>query len=447
MFGFIKRVFGGGAAPRVEGDPFGRERNTPPVATVAAVTAPPRSAPAVVLQRDEIIDARSRIGGYLFAARRPESAQVPDAQATVEVLAASQVAAFAERRLALIPLAHQDWARYDYRSLIGPNTAFLLPLPVDVSETAAWRVVVQAIRDAGARVAVVDAGATSDRALVIDHADLLVLDFSAYALPQFEQRIRTLKRQKPTLQLMVDHIGRWPEYRYCLARGVAYCLGPFTTAQDEESGTGEIGQSRLVLIEMLNHLRREGDLAELAELAKRDPGVVVKLVAMANSPLVGLAQPVTGIDQAIMILGRQQLYRWLSIGMFRTGSSSPRDEVLLELALARGRFLELIGQTRHGKAECDELFLLGLLSLLDCLLGVPMVTVVERIHLSPALKEVLLSSDGPLGRYLLLAIAVEKGRADQVARLAGAMGLALADIEAATAEALGWADEAVRLSA
>lgn len=445
MFGFIKRVFGGGAG-QVSADPFSREDSTPPVATIQAAPAPLRSAPAV-LQRDEIIDAKTRIGGYRFSARRPESALVADAAATVEILAASQVASFAERRLALIPLGYQDWAEHDYRPLIGPNTAFLLSLPAEEVDTEAWRVAATAIREAGARVAIVDAGSASDRALVLEHADLLVMDFTAYALAQFEQRVRSLKRLKPNLQLVVDNVGRWPEYRYCLARGVAYCLGPFTTAQDEEQGAGEIGQSRLVLIEMLNHLRREGDLAELAELAKRDPGVVVKLVAMANSPMVGLAQPVTGIDQAIMILGRQQLYRWLSIGMFRTGASSPRDEVLLELSLARGRFLELIGLTRHSKAECDELFLLGLLSLLDCLLGVPMAAVVERIHLSPALKEVLLSSDGPLGRYLLLAIAVEKGRADQVARLAGAMGIDLADIEAASAEALGWADEAVRLSA
>jgi EAL and modified HD-GYP domain-containing signal transduction protein len=163
--------------------------------------------------------------------------------------------------------------------------------------------------------------------------------------------------------------------------------------------------------------------------------------------LLGLPQPVTSIDQAIMVLGREQLYRWLSIGVFRAGAGSPRDEVLLELALSRGRFLELIGRGRHGKAECDELFLVGLLSLLDSLLGVPMARVVERMHLSAAMRDVLLQSEGPLGRYLMLAIAVEKGRVEAVDRLATQLSIPLAEIETASAEALTWAEEALRLGA
>jgi c-di-GMP-related signal transduction protein len=63
------------------------------------------------------------------------------------------------------------------------------------------------------------------------------------------------------------------------------------------------------------------------------------------------------------------------------------------------------------------------------------------------MKEVLLDSSGPLGRYLLLAIAVEKGHAANVARLAGQLEHALEDVEAAALESIAWAEEAVRLSA
>jgi EAL and modified HD-GYP domain-containing signal transduction protein len=148
-----------------------------------------------------------------------------------------------------------------------------------------------------------------------------------------------------------------------------------------------------------------------------------------------------------MVLGREQLYRWLAIGMFRVGSASPRDEVLLELALARGRFLEVLGKENHSKLECDELFLLGLLSLLDCLLGVPMTKVTEQINLSPALKEVLLSSSGPLARYLMLVIAREKGNLANITRLSEQLGYSLDAVEAASAEAILWAEAAVQQTA
>lgn len=445
MLGFIKKWVGCEAPPPINADPFGRDKKLLPQ-SAPSFTAPSRVTPPVVLQRDEIIDARTRIAGYRFAARLPDSPYQPNARATLEVLRANKVAVFAERRLALVEIEADDWLNFDYLPLIGPHTVFLLDWPGDHSQAPHWRTVAAAIRAVGARVAVTGVDIPRDRALIFEHADLLLIDFSAYSLPNFERAVTALKLEQPQLELIAENIGSWPERRYCVSVGVAYGMGSFTTCPDEEQQSGEISQSRLVLIEMLNLLRRDADLADMAKLAKRDPGVTVKLVAMANSPLLALAQPVTSIDQAIMVLGREQLYRWLSIAVFRSGAGSARDEVLLELALARGRFLELIARGRHGKAECDELFLVGLLSLLDSLLGVTMAKVVERLHLSDAMRDVLLRSEGPLGRYLMLAIAVEKGRAADVGRLAGQLSVPLAEAEAAAAEALVWAEDAVRLS-
>ncbi len=400
--------------------------------------------PAAVVQRDEILDAHSRIAGYRFSARRPESAATPDAAATVAILACANVTQFAQRRMALIPLRAADWFAQDFASLVGPHTVFLLDSPPgEGMPDEAWQSAVAAIRAARAKVAL--AGRTlAECPAALASADYLLLDFNAYSLPGFEAQLRQLRQANPGLKLLIDGIARWAEFRYCLAQGADYGIGGFSTEPDEENGTQEISQSRLVLIEILNLLRREADVDELARVAKRDPGVVVKVVAMANSPVLGLAQSVTSIEQAMLVLGRAQLYRWISIGLFRSGANSPRDEVLLELALARGRLLECLGSATKTKAECDELFLLGLLSLLDSLLGVPMSTVVSRINLSPALGEALLQSGGALGPYLSLAIAVEKGHVANVARFANGLGHELAEVESATMAALAWADEALR---
>lgn len=443
MFGFIKRILGGERPPAAASGGPGSQGLAPPAAVPQAAPAP--TAPPVVLQRDEMIDARTRIAGYRFGVRRPDGDGIPDAATVLDTLSANHVATFAERRLALISLRPEDWHAHYFRPLIGPHTVFLLQLSATPGHGSDWRETAALMRSAGARVALPVAGLGGEPHVAAEACDFLLLDFPAYTLANFERAVEGLAATCPRLGLIADNVGRWPEFRYCTAHGVSYCLGPFTTGQDEEQQSGEIGQSRLVLIEMLNLLRQEADLSDIAQVAKRDPGVVVKLVGMANSPMLGLTQAVTSIDQAIMVLGREQLYRWLSIAMFRSGAASPRDEVLLELALARGRFLEALGQDRHDKAACDELFLLGLLSLLDALLGVPMHTVVEKIHLSPALRDVLLSSDGPLGRYLMLAIAVEKGQAAQVAHLAEQLGFSLGAIEAASVEAIAWAEEAAQV--
>lgn len=445
MFGLIKRLVGNQPAAKINDDPFGRDRK-PPEPVTPLFTAPSCETPPVVLKRDEIIDVRTRIGGYRFAVHVPRSPYEANPRTTLEALRAANVAAFAERRMALIPLPAVQWMSLDFSSLIGPHTVFLLDPPDASLPRDRWREVALAIRAAGARVGVTGTGNSGDRDLIVESVDLLLIDFSAYSLPNLERALAAFKTEFPRLQLVVENVDGWPERRLCVSLGADYCLGSFATAADEEQQTAEISQSRLVLIEMLNLLRTDADLSDIAKVAKRDPGVAVKVVAMANSAIMGRDNPVSGIDQAIMMLGREHLYRWLSLAMFRAGANSPRDEVLLELALVRGRFLELVGQRKCGKRECDELFLVGLLSMLDNLLGVPMAKVVERIHLSAEIKDVLLNSAGPFGRYLMLAIAVEKGRVGQISRLAQETAIPLDEIERATAEALEWAESAVRLS-
>jgi c-di-GMP phosphodiesterase len=197
-------------------------------------------------------------------------------------------------------------------------------------------------------------------------------------------------------------------------------------------------------MEMLNLIRNDSDARALAEVAKRDPGVAVQLLAMANSAASGLAQPLTGIDQAITVLGRESLYRWLAVSIYRTGGDTELDGALLEVSLARARLLELVAQSSGGKQQADELFLVGLLSFVDTLLGMPMKAVLAKISLPQAVQDVLLRSEGPHAPYLLLAIAVEKGRQERALQIAANLCLPLDTLNEHRTEALLWAEAAVR---
>jgi len=363
---FVKRLLGGSDTVVPSDDPFGSK--TLPSA-IAPPPKPPEPEPGVMVQREEIIDGRSRIAGYRFVARRLGSSTPPPASAAVTALCKDNLAVFAERRLALIRLTVEDWQAADFRQLVAPHATFLLASPAR-DEHGAWRLALDEIKAAGGRIAL-DSGSADDAA-ALALADLLLLDFSAYPLEAFEHLVKSLAASRPQLPLMADGIGSWTKHRLCQSMGVRYSLGSFAATADEEDKGEKLNQSRLVLIEMLNLLRREADASEIAVVAKRDPGVAVKVVSMANSPLSGLSAPVASLEQALLVLGRETLYRWLSLAMFRSGNGGGRDEALLELALYRARILELLATGSRPKTECDELFLVGLLSLLDSLLGMPM---------------------------------------------------------------------------
>jgi EAL and modified HD-GYP domain-containing signal transduction protein len=99
--------------------------------------------------------------------------------------------------------------------------------------------------------------------------------------------------------------------------------------------------------------------------------------------------------------------------MFRLGggANKERDESLLEVALTRARFLETCSSLPQAKR--DELFLVGLLSLFDVLLGVPMANLVGKMHLSDEIRDVLLNSEGEYGPYLMMVLLLERDKVDR----------------------------------
>jgi EAL and modified HD-GYP domain-containing signal transduction protein len=442
----IKQLFGDRKQESFPETPFGPKDSTPQEeqAAEAELANTPVEIP-VLVHRDEILDGRSRIAGYRFTVRYCDHDTAPSVAAVVAALQDENLVDFAQRRLALIPISGREWWTSKLRQLITPNTTFLIEVPADQGGAGDLANVLADIREAGGKAALRSAVfASGDKLAPL--TDLVLIDFRAYSVENLESFVTKLASEHAGIAIAVDGIQSWPEHRMCQAMGAKYSLGGFA-AQPEHLEQGEkLNQSRLVLIEMLNLLRREADVGELAEVAKRDPAIAMKIVGMANSPGAGLASAVASLEQAIMALGRDTIYRWLSLSMFRAGSNSGRDEALLELALCRARFLELVATGSRPKKECDELFLVGLLSLLDSLLGMPIAKVLEKLNLPQRVADVLLKSEGPYGRYLMLALAMEKNRSEQADRLARELGIEFEALEKSSAASLAWAEQAMQAS-
>ncbi|MDO8932292.1 MAG: HDOD domain-containing protein [Rhodocyclaceae bacterium] len=416
-----------------------------PVAPLAPASAPPRPVGAL-LHREEMLDAHGHLSGYRFSFKVVDARVPVPPGAYLDALRAANVRAFAERRLAVVAVHLNEWLHEDFAALIGPHTVFQVHVPPALAASAEWLAGLRRMREAGAGVALSRVENTAAFVPALAVANFGFVDFSAYALEYFERTMKQLRAAHPALTLAVEQVHSWPERRLCMALGAAYVLGDFLSAPDAEEKGEKLNQSRLVLIEMLNLLRSDADTESIAHVAKRDPGVAVHILSMANSPVSGLLQPVASIEQAIVVLGREMLYRWLAVSVFRAGGGGARDEALLQIALARARFLELAALPVLPKADADALFLVGLLSFVDVLLGVPMADVVARMNLMPAVQDVLLRSVGPYGRYLMLAFAVEKGHADKAAQIAATLGIEVAALDVYRGVALLWAEEALRVS-
>ena len=127
--------------------------------------------------------------------------------------------------------------------------------------------------------------------------------------------------------------------------------------------------------------------------------------------------------------------------LFAHNSTGDFPSPLLQMAAARGRFLELLSeQAGKPQAACDLAFMTGILSLLDALLKMPIADALGDIVLPQDARDALLERKGRLGRMLLLAEALERSEGAEVSRLLEKQDLcSTARLPRLQIEALSWA--------
>ncbi|WP_353266585.1 HDOD domain-containing protein [Gemmatimonas sp.] len=178
---------------------------------------------------------------------------------------------------------------------------------------------------------------------------------------------------------------------------------------------------------------------ELEEAFRSHPSLSLSLLRIVNSASFG-GRNVDSIAQALRLIGREALSRWMLIMLVASvGSRSPVAHEAVVEALVRGRFCETVAM-QGAAADAGARFLVGLLSRMDALLGLPMAEVLERLPVNDDIKAALLEGTGPYATLLLLADAYESGDWALVDALAADLAL-----PTLYADAVSWASE--RLSA
>ena len=172
-----------------------------------------------------------------------------------------------------------------------------------------------------------------------------------------------------------------------------------------------LSHSQMALLRLLGMVLEDTDVAELEAVFKREPGLTMNLMRLTNSVATGVRVKVTSLRHAITLLGRRQLQRWLQLLMYtkpRPGTE-PISSPLMQLAATRGKLMELLaGQIEPGRQEFeDQAFMVGIISLMPALMGVPMAEILNGISLGNTVREALEAQTGTLGKMLDLTEALE----------------------------------------
>lgn len=202
-----------------------------------------------------------------------------------------------------------------------------------------------------------------------------------------------------------------------------------------------VDSDRIRVMELLNMVKNQAEISRLEEGFKRDAVLSYKLLRYINAPVNGFPYQIRSIAHALVILGYSQLYRWLTLLLFTSGSVDPRSRALLQSALVRARMTELLGELKLPPAEREGLFIVGIFSLLDVLLNMPMEQALERLKLPDPVVAALIRREGVYAPFLALAVACEEAEQERIVRHAAACGLGANEVNIAQIKALVWAEE------
>ena len=251
-----------------------------------------------------------------------------------------------------------------------------------------YRIWVDGVPPAGAKAPTALCGVARDFSETAPGPDVLPLVFG----PHLAQGVNS-----------VEHLMQ------CAHVGYEWFSGDYPLHPPPVAEPGD-GTSRKRLMTMLGMLARDAETRELETLLKQDPALSYHLLKLANSALFAHATPITSFGQAISVLGRRQLQRWLQLLLYARNHPDGIANSLLPIAAMRAAQMESLCKLRGGEREEQDIaFMTGVFSLLDLLIAIPMTEIVAELKLATMAATALLERSGPLGELLAL---VEAGRVD-----------------------------------
>lgn len=396
----------------------------------------------ILLARQPIFDKSERLAGYRLSYAAGESVPTPSQP--------SESAASVDQRLLEACLTHglADVAEglpaylQVSPSLLEDGTVRILPAARVVLELA------PGTRPDPGLVAACRALAKDGYRFAIDGADAIKapdlrgiagvarLDAEHLETATLERSAKLLAQSG--LQLLASHVPHRGARDLCVAAGVALFEG-YRFTQPEVLTAPSVGINAAHGFRILKLITDTGvsDVA-LEDAIGTDIGLTFKLLRLVNSAEHG-GRDIESIGHAIKLVGRDKLYRWLSLVLVSSVAEAGVDHEIAHLALSRAHFCEHLAPESKAMRARGPLFLVGLFSMLDALVGVPMPVLVQQLELTNDVGEALTSRAGFYGAALSLVESYESGAWAPALERAAQLGVQTKDLRPLYTDSIQWA--------
>jgi EAL and modified HD-GYP domain-containing signal transduction protein len=297
------------------------------------------------------------------------------------------------------------------------------------------------LKRAGFKIALDDFIICDENLVFLDYADIIKVDFITTSLEDIVNFIKYLREKKrdPSrpLQLLAEKIESNEMYDIAVRMGFHYFQGYFFSKPVIVAGRSinpmAINRLRLMQISMKPNF----EFQELADVIRQDVALSFRLLKLVNSAYFAFSAVVGNIQQALVILGSIEVKKW--VGLMCLMEVNPDKTIeITRMSLVRARFLELLAPKVGKAADSEDLYLMGMFSLMDVMMDSPMDEILAQMNLDDAVTKPLLEQSGDFYEMLRIIEEYERGEFDTAVERAKRFGLDEGDLMHSYVESLQW---------
>lgn len=392
----------------------------------------------VFIARQPIFDRKLRVIGYELLFRGDDARVNPGGARVLDPVAATATVvlnSLTEIGLDRIVGPHVAWINLPRGFLLG-GLASALPARATCFEVLEDEVIdddfVEAIRELkqqGYMIALDDFAYGEDISKLVPLADVIKLDYLQHGAEGLARQMELLKGFRG--RLLAEKVETREVHAYCTAIGFDLFQG-FFYRKPELMSRRRIELNRGSVIRVIGALQNPMlEMDEIEQLVARDVPLSLRLLRYINSAFFGLAYEVASIRQALIMLGVENVRRWATLTL--VGSLEGKPSELTVAALVRARFCELSADALG--LDSAQLFTLGLFSLIDAMLDLPLEGILAELPFPAVMQDALLHHAGPMGELVEAVAAMEDGHFGDAKTL-------IDDAGSQYVEALMWANDA-----
>jgi len=238
--------------------------------------------------------------------------------------------------------------------------------------------------------------------------------------------------------MLAEKVENSADFESARDQGFVYFQGYFLH-RPEIMTTHDVPANAMNYVRMLQAVSApELNVPDLEKLIKTEASICYRLLRYLNSARFGFKSEIHSVRHALAILGDREVRRWVRL-IAAVGAGKEKSSDLVLCALVRARFGELLAPlVPHGDSD---LFLLGLLSMLDVMLQTPMTEILNKIPLDLETKSVLRGEPSTLRPIYQLMLAHESGEWDAGREICDHLQLSADAVAAFYWQAQEWARE------